>query len=235
MRDRQRTKYRPRLERLELRQPLAVSSPVTHLAHAVAPPPAASAAQTGVSARAIKPNFGYLVYRITNPTGGFNTLTPPFGHVLVQERQPIPGQTYNILQVAVKNGTKITFDASSGLQVRLPYQNYFPILTGNETWKPGQDYIFYVLTKRYYPMASVVTSGFQFKLGGAWSTAIPGPSGIFLRIKYNPATINKILDYVVTRGPGTEGGAGIPLGLPVTSIYEFVSAKENRKDFGGYF
>ena len=182
-----------------------------------------------------KPNFGYLVYRLTNPSPSTNTLTPPFGHVLVQDRQPVPGQVYNILQVAVKNATNQTFDASSGFQVRLPYQHYFPILTGNETWKPGQDFIFYVLTKKYYPLPNQVSSGFQFKLGGAWSTAIPGPSGIFLRIKYNPATINKILDYAVTRGPGAQGGKGIPTGIADTAIYAFVSAKQKRNDFGGYF
>ena len=33
--------------------------------------------------------------------------------------------------------------------------------------KPGQDFIFYVLTKKYYPLLNQVTSGFQFKLGGA--------------------------------------------------------------------
>ena len=84
-------------------------------------------------------------------------------------------------------------------------------------------------------LSNQVTGGFQFKLGGAVSTAIPGPSGIFLRIKYNPATINKILDYVVTKGPGAEGGKGIFTGIADTAIYAFVSATEKRNDFGGYF
>ena len=68
------------------------------------------------------------------------------------------------------------------------------------------------------------------------STAIPGPSGIFLRIKYEPDTINKILDYAAQQGPGAQGGApGIPTGLADTAIYAFVSARADRKDFGGYF
>ena len=183
-----------------------------------------------------KPNFGYLVYRLTNPSPSTNTLTPPFGHVLVQARQPVPGQVYNILQVALKNATNQTFDASSGFQVKLSSQQQFlPIMTGNEQWKPGQDFIFYVLTKQYYPLPNQGKSGFEFKLDGAFSTAIPGPSGIFLRITYNPATINKVLDYAVTRGPGAQGGAGIRTGLADTAIYAFVSATQKRNDFGGYF
>ncbi len=39
----------------------------------------------------------------------------------------------------------------------------FPILTGNEQWKPGQILVFYVLTKKYYPV-SEVAGGFQFNL-----------------------------------------------------------------------
>jgi hypothetical protein len=249
MRERPTPRFRPDVERLEAKQLLAAGASTAGVAHLTAGPPAVTsppavpkpagdpAAVHGgtITAKAVKPNFGYLVFRITNPSGSPNTLTPPFGHVLVQDRQPVPGQFYNILQVALKNETNQTFDASSGFFVRLPYQHYFPILTGNETWKPGQDFIFYVLTKKYYPLANVVTSAFQFKLAGAWSTAIPGPSGIFLRIRYDPATINQILDYAVTRGPGAQGGAGIKFGLPVTSIYAFVSAKEHRNDFGGYF
>ena len=249
MRDRPTSRFRPGLERLEPKQPLTAAASTAPVAHLKAGPPAltsaplpnAIAAQSAASggtitALAKKPNFGFLVYRLTNPTPGtVNTLTPPFGHVLLQDRKPVPGQVYNILQVAVKNATNQTFDASSDFLVRLPHQHYFPIMTWNEQWKPGQDYIFYVLTKKYYPLANQVTNGFQFKLAGAWSTAIPGPSGIFLRIKYNPATINKVLDYVVARGPGAEGGAGLKTGIADTAIYAFTFATKHRNDFGGYF
>jgi hypothetical protein len=235
MRERPTQRFRPDLEPLEAKRLLTATTPAGPPVH-LAPPALAAGGGGTVTPAAKKPNFGYLVYRITNPTGMINTLTPPFGHVLLQARQPVPGQVYNILMVAVKNGTKQTFDSTSGFFARFPGQTgYFPILKGNEQWKPGQDFIFYVLTKKYYPVPNVVTSGFQFLLAGAFSTAIPGPSGIFLRIKYDPATINHILDYAATQGPGAQGGAGIRFGLPVTSIYAFVSAKENRKDFGGYF
>ncbi len=193
-------------------------------------------ADQSISAMAVKPNFGYLVYRITNPNRFNNKLIPPFGHVLVQSRQPVPGQVYNILYVAVRNGTARTFDASSGFSVRFPGQlTSIPILTGTEQWKPGQDFVFYVLTKKYYPLPSQVTSGFEFDLGGARSVAIPGPSGIFLRLKYNPATFDRTLDAIVAFGQGAQGGAGVKFGMPDTAINEFVSAKTRRNDFGGYF
>src|SRR5262249_35308365 len=158
--------------------------------------------------------------------------TPPFAHVLVQTRQPVPGQVYNVLYVVVRNGTLQTFDASSGFQIRFPGQRQpTPILTGNQQWKPGERIVFYVLTKKYYPLPSEVTSGFEFNLGGARSVATPGPSGIFLRVQYRPATFDRTLDWIVAFGPGAQGGAGPKLGLPDTAIYEFVSAKTRRMDF----
>ena len=163
-------------------------------------------------------------------------MIPPFTQVLVQSQQPVPGQVYNVLFVVVRNGTAKTFDASSGFAVKLPQDpNSFPILTGSQQWKPGQQFVFYVLTKKYYPLPSQVHSGFEFDLGGARSVAIPGPSGIFLRVKYDPATFARTLDSIVVLGPGNQGGKGVKFGLPDTAINEFVSAKTNRKDFGGYF
>lgn len=248
MDERPTPRFRPDFDRLEEKQPLAAGAAVAPLAHRAAGPPAAAppavhtppaaakAGGGGIKAEAVQPRIGYLVYRVTNPTGAPNIYAPPFGHVLVQDRQPVPGQYYNILLVALKNATNQTFDAGSGFFARISRQNhYVPILTGNETWKPGQTFVFYVLTKKYYPLANQVSDGFEFKLAGAWSVAIPGPSGIFLRIKYNPATINKILDYAVTRGPGAQGGAGIPTGMADTALWAFVSAREKRNDFGGYF
>jgi hypothetical protein len=80
-----------------------------------------------------------------------------------------------------------------------------------------------------------VTDGFEFDLGGARSVGIPGPSGIFLRLKYNPATFARTLNAIVAYGQGAEGGAGVRTGLADTAIYEFLSAKTRRIDFGGYF
>jgi hypothetical protein len=189
-----------------------------------------------VSADAVKPLHGFLIYRITNPNRFNNHLTGPFGQVLVQSRQPVPGRVYNVLQIGVRNGTAQTFTASDGFTVGFPLEHKrFPILTGNEQWKPGQEFIFYVLTKKYYPVPSQIASGFTFILGGAWSVAIPGPSAIFLRVKYDPATFPRTLDYIVAHGQGAQGGIGIKFGLPDTAINEIVSAKTRRNDFGGYF
>jgi len=176
------------------------------------------------------------MYRITNPNRYNNSLNPPFAQVLVQSNQPVPGQVYNILFVVARNGTAQTFDASSGFQVRFPSSNFtVPILKGNEQWKPGQRIVFYVLTKLYYPLPSQQHSGFEFDLGGARSVAIPGPSAIALRIKYDPATFSRTLDSIVAFGPGNQGGIGAKFGLPNTAINEFLFAQTNRNDFGGYF
>ena len=227
-------RFLPGVEPLESKQvPSAGGTGAVASGEAKAVQAAAKAGQ----ARTQKPNFGYLVYRVTNPKDApVYTLKPPFGHVMVQSKQPVTGKTYNILFMTLKNNTDITFDANSKFFVAAPGQTGFiPILKGDETWKPGQDYIFYIISKKYYPMPNPASSGFVFRLDGARSVAIPGPSGIFLRIKYSPDTINNILDKVATKGPGVQGGKGIAFGLPVTSLYAFVSSKVDRNDFGGYF
>ena len=245
-------KFRPGLERLEEKKPLSAgvavvtahgtraTLPATAEATGSSRPAATDAAGSGapVSATAVdpKPTAGFLLYRITNPTIYNNHLIPPFTNFFVQTKQPIPGQVYNILYVAVRNGTKQTFGANSNFFVRFPDDPHtYSILSGTQTWKPGQEYVFYVLSKQYYPLPSQVHSGFDFSLAGARSVGIPGPSGIILRIKYNPATFDQILDREVAYGPGNQGGKGAKYGLPNTAIDEFVSAKTNRNDFAGYF
>ena len=139
--------------------------------------------------------------------------------------------------VAVKNGTSQTFNASTGFTVRMtnqPRSSAVPILTGTEQWKPGQVIVLYVLTKKYYPV-SFVAGGFQLDLGGRSSTLIPGPSGIFLRLKYDPATFSRTLNWIVAFGPGNESGAGSQLGLPNTAINQIVDARTQRPDFAGHF
>jgi hypothetical protein len=177
------------------------------------------------------PNVGALtIFRITNTAYPLTVnLKPPFQQVLVQSTQPQPGDTYNILYVAMRNGTARTFDASSGLAVKVtgqPAGQSVPILTGDQQWKPGQFIVFYILTKKYYPLSPITGAGFQFNFAPGLK-AIPGPSGIFLRVKYNPATFARTLDSVVAFGPGPEGGSGPRLGLPDTAIWQFVSAKTN--------
>jgi hypothetical protein len=225
---------RPEVECLEGKQLLSSSAMAVH-----------SAVHTDVHERAMaldahKPDAQkptkFLAFRVTNtPYQTPYSLVPPFQQVLVQTTQPVPGQVYNVLQIALKNGTSQTFDASSGFKVRLTTQTKsVPILTGTEQWKPKQVMVFYVLTKKYYPLPEV-SGGFEFDLGGASSTLVPGPSAIFLRIKYNPATFAKTLNSIVAYGPGNQGGVGAKFGLPNTSINEFVAASTDRNDFGGHF
>ena len=235
-------KYSPGLERLEAKQLLSAGPSSTALAShgAVASHAAetsrASAHNATPDVGNIKPSYGFLVFRITTSDPTNYRMRPPYGQVLVQTKQPVPGQVYNLLYVVVRNGTAQTFNANSGFYVRIPQSpTKFPILTGNETWAPGQRYVFYILTKKYYPMPSQQHSGFLFDLGGAYSVGIPGPSAIALRLKYNPATWAQTLDNVVTFGPGNQGGRGAKFGLPNTAIDEFVSARTNRNDLAGYF
>jgi len=222
MRQRSIMKFRPGLEQFEEKLLLSAGSLTTHagprtqdLRRQPAPPGA----------------FGYLAFRVTQKP---YTLVPPFQQVLVQSRQPVPGQVYNVLSIAVKNGTAHTIGASSGFTVRLPGGHSLPILTGNEQWKPQQVIVFYVLTKKYYPLAQV-PGGFQLDLGGRSSTLVPGPSGIFLRLTYNPATFARTLDWIVAFGQGNEVGKGAQYGLPNTSINEIVDARTHRPDFAGHF
>jgi len=253
--DRPIVRYRPNLEALEAKRLLNAASMAPGGSHRVAGAEASSspATETGQPHTASKPHetasevarpsgldhkptHGYLVYRITNPDRYNNSLKPPFQQVLVQSTPPIPGQEYNILFISVRNGTAKTFDAGSGFQVKLAGQpKPTPILTGHMQWKPGEVFVFYVLTKKYYPIRNQVTSGFDFNLEGARSVSIPGPSGIFQRIQYDPNSFAHMLNTIVVSGPGNQGGIGAKFGLPNTSIYEFLSAKTNRIDFGGYF
>jgi hypothetical protein len=178
----------------------------------------------------------FLVYRLTNPMIHKVNLIPPFGQVLVQARQPVPGQVYNVLYVAVKNGTAQTFDASRGFTVTFPgTHGFFPILAGTQQWQPNKWIVFYVLTKKYYPLRSQISGGFELFLGGRRSTLVPGPSGIFLRLQYNPATFPRTLDWIVAFGQGAQLGHGPPFGLPHTAINLLVAARTRRIDFAGHF
>ncbi|MDG3004617.1 hypothetical protein [Paludisphaera mucosa] len=238
MSERPIVKYLPSVEGLEPRRLpsglVAADAPAEALARRAAVQ--ARIESRAAEPQAAKPTSGFLVYRITNPNRFNTVLKPPFQQVYVQQEPPTPGQTYNILSIVVRNGTAQTIDASSGFEVRFPQQTYdTPVLTGNQEWKPGEWIVFYVLTKKYYPLPSQVTSGFEFNLDGARSVAVPGPSAIFQRIKYDPAKFPGMLDKITAFGVGAQGGRGVKYGLPVTNIYEFVSAQTDRIDFGGYF
>ncbi len=261
MRQRFLTIFRPALEQFERKQLLAAGSATIHasstqdhssataiaaatrdLSEAATRNPATRASLLAQAHRhppAPVGTYGYLAFRVTNTSSELPyNLIPPFQQVLVQALKPVPGQVYNVCSVAVRNGTRQTFTASDGFNVRMTNQpksfSGFPILTGDEEWKPGQVLVFYVLTKKYYPV-SFVAGGFQFDLGGRSSTAIPGPSGIFLRLKYNPATFARTLDWIVAYGQGNQLGQGAKFGLPNTSINEIVNARTQRPDFAGHF
>lgn len=214
-----RTSFHPEVERFEARQLLAAGAATSLPRH-------------------------FLAYRITNPTDRIVHLVPPFQHVLVQKIQPVPGQVYNVLYVAVMNGTAQTFTAANNFKVRIPgnsgtrrpvFGHAFPVLTGNEVWKPKTWMVFYVLGKKYYPLSPQTSAGFQLDAGGRSSTLIPGPSGIFLRLRYDPTRFARQLDWIVAYGPGAQRGAGAKLGLPDTAINLLVAARTRRSDFAGHF
>jgi hypothetical protein len=231
--------FRPGLESLEPKQLMSVqplAAPLRLRARAAALREAAKAAvdsqvimdvqPQGVKAEASASAPGsqgptFRVDRITNPTPINHVLTPPFQQVMVQSNPPIPGGTYNIYFVSMRNSTRLTFDADSGLYVRFSGQNKehaYPILTGDQQWKPNEVFVFYVLTKQYYPPRPIVSDGFEFNLAGSRGIAIGGPSGIFLRIKYDPARFPRMLDWIVTRGPGAYGHR---TGIADTAIWQF--------------
>lgn len=220
MGQRPRKRFRPRIERLEEKQPLS-AGPSLPSARAGAP-----LRNQAAHPQPVVPLIrGLEMDRITNPNRRNALLTAPIKQVLVQGRQPIPGQVYNVLFVTVWNGTKRTFTAADNLFVKITDQqpgHAYPVLTGNETWKPGQRIAFYLLTKEYLPLSPVVSAGFEFNFSSTPRTvAIPGPSGIFLRVRYNPATFGRVLNSIILTGPGSRGSH---LGLPNTSIWEVVPA-----------
>ena len=233
MRRRPITKFRPALEQFEDKKlPSAGALTTPAAAHA-----GARASQANGDKAATGLPHGFLGFRVTNPSAAVNYLIlPPLKQVLVQKAQPVAGQTYNLLQVAVRNGTSQTFTPANNFTVRLNVnkKDVFPVLTGNETWAPKQIIVFYILTKKYYPLPQTY-GGFQLDLGGRSSTLVPGPSAIFVKLKYNPATFANTLDVIVAGGQGNQGGKGSFFGIPNTSINNIVSAKTNRNDFGGHF
>jgi hypothetical protein len=221
-------KYRPGLERLEAKRPLSASPAVAALASLPAGPRAsAPVGRPGDRAAVHQPRppvTGVTMDRITNPHDGNSVLTPPFQHVVVQTRKPVPGQVYNVLFLSVWNGTKRTFHAGDGLTVKISNQtpaHAYPILSGAQEWKPGQRIVFYLLSKKYYPLSPTDSAGFEFNFVNPRVVAIPGPSGIFLRVKYNPATFDRVLDSIVVNGPGAYGHL---LGIPDTAIWEIIPA-----------
>jgi hypothetical protein len=228
MRPRSTTGFRPDFEPFESKQLLSAGPLAAHAR--IAGLGGARAATSLHPAETSRPPAGprphparFTLSRITQTSDGNAVhLVPPFQQVLVQSTPPVPGRTYNVFSVAVRNHTRRTFTASDHLLVRLSGQSHpTPILTGDEQWRPGQFIVFYVLTHKYYPVRPAVSAGFEFDLDGSRGVAIPGPSGIFLRLTYRPATFARTLDWIIAYGPGAEGGKGPGYGLPDTQIWQF--------------
>jgi hypothetical protein len=259
MRRRSVTAFRPLCERCEEKRLLSLTTPATGGARLDADavestgrsaqtlpagPSAAHTAPTSLTRHAQvdrsqgrAPVKGLIAFRITQGRPFPVRLRPPFQQDLVQSAKPVPGHIYNIFYVAVKNGTRRTFTAANAFGVRLnnsARSNVFPVLTGSQEWKPNQWIVFYVLTQKYYPV-SFVGGGFEFDFGGVSSTVVPGPSAIYLRLKYNPATFAQRLNWIVAYGQGAQLGAGSALGLPDTAINEVVAANTQRIDWAGHF
>lgn len=253
MSGRQRVAFQPDMERVESRELLSTLAAASEATSAAARPEVRADHSAAVAAadRSLNEATGahstlpkhFLIYRITIPSYRIVHLVPPFQQVLVQKTQPVPGRVYNVLFVAVQNGTGQTFMAANDFQVRLPgftgtrrvVDHSFPVLTGNQVWKPKTWIVFYVLSKSYYPLSPQAVAGFQLDTGGRSSTLVPGPSGIFLRLTYDPATFAKTLNWIVAYGQGAQLGAGSKLGLPDTAINELVAGSTNRIDFAGHF
>jgi hypothetical protein len=238
-------RFRPDLEKCEEKRLLSAGGLAVHASTLAA---AHSGAAPTTGHRAVGPGggtagAGYIAYRLTNPTYRIIHLIPPFQSVAVQNTPPVPGKTYNLLYMVVRNGTGKTFTASDGFTTRVPgftgsrhvSAKGIPVLTGNQTWAPNQWIVFYILSKKYYPLSPQDSAGFQLQAGGRSSTIIPGPSGIFLRLKYDPATFNKTLDWIVAYGQGAQLGPGAALGMPDTAINLLVSAGSQRFDYAGHF
>src|SRR5215469_4971375 len=116
MRQRPVVKFQPGLERCEAKLLLSASRSVTLAAHievkstTSAGEPAHTSGTPRATSDLIGNNFrnpksgayGYLAFRVTQRP---YKLIPPFQQVLVQHIQPVPGQTYNVLYLALKNGT----------------------------------------------------------------------------------------------------------------------------------
>jgi hypothetical protein len=256
MRRRRAAKVRVGVERLEAKQRLSASNSATALtnpgsssgdaaydlagmagasAAVTASTDSTSAARAGHRKLPIPPT-AFLVHRITNPTKHAVNLIPSFQQVLVQAKQPVPGQVYNVLYIAVKNGTAQTFTATRNFSVTFPgVPHPFPILTGNQQWRPGQWIVFYVLTKKYYPLRSQLSGGFELLLPGRLSTLIPGQSAIFLRLRYNADTFARTLNWIVAFGQGAQLGFGPLTGMADTAINNTVAGRSHKIDFGGHF
>ena len=117
MRRRPTVKFHPALEQFEAKQLMSAGTLAGQTSTATMHTQSV-AANSDKSPAALPHRF--LGFRVTNtPFKTQYKLQPPFLQVLAQGTQPVPGQTYNVLQIAVMNGTAQTFTASNNFSVSL--------------------------------------------------------------------------------------------------------------------
>ena len=217
-------RFRPGLEPLEEKQPLSAGASTAHLADVKAAGRGGQRRRRGGRPAAGPPLAGrgaveagsrYRLPRVPphEPDRFNNHTDPPFGHVLVQARQPVPGPglQHPLRRREERDGPDVRREQRVRRQVPRPAL-LLPDPDGDRAVEAGAGFIFYVLTKKYYPLPNQVTSGFEFNLGGAMSIAIPGPSGIFLRMQVQPRHVRQDPRLIVARGQGAQGGKGIKFG-----------------------
>jgi hypothetical protein len=122
------------------------------------------------------------------------TLVPPFVQVRASSATPVPGATYSLAFLTVRNGTTRAFNAQSGFAVKVagqPTAQPFPM--GSQQWKPGEVLVFYALTKDTFPPS------FTFDFAGSKQER---PSNIYFNIRYNPSTFPGELNAIVARSVG---------------------------------
>jgi hypothetical protein len=230
MRKREIIRYRPALEPLEAKQLPSAGASAVPLAGRAALQARRAAPPANLDAihqpRALV--RGITISRITNPTPVNARLVPPFQQVRVQTNPPVPGREYNVLYISMRNSTSRTFTAANQLAVRLTVQrpsHSYPILQGDEQWRPGEVFVFYALTKQDYIglLRPSRSAGFSFNFADPRTVAIPGPSGFYRRIRYDPDTFPRVLDKIVRNNPE---GRGHHLGLPNTSLWQIVPPRE---------
>ena len=221
----------PGIERLEAKQLLSAApawrpGQATRFRLPRRPTLRRQAQQNTVSPDGKKPGFGYLLFRITNPNTYNKTLRPPFNQVLVQTQQPVPGQVYNILFVVGEEWHGTNLQCEQWFLCEDPSISCdLPILTGNEQWKSGQQIVFYIMTKKYYPLPS---TRFMTDSSSTWPAR--GRSE-FRDHRESISGSNTILPHSPTRSiissalVKAQGGGGVRFGMPRHFINEFLPRK----------
>lgn len=122
------------------------------------------------------------------------SLVPPFVQVRANSISPVPGATYNLAFLTIRNGTTRSFNAQSGFAVKVTgQQTARPFPSGSQQWKPGEVLVFYILTKDTFPPS------LTFNFAGSKEER---PTNIQFNIQYRPNTFAGELNAIVARSVG---------------------------------